>query len=74
MMCVLHILKDVSFARGRLLLYREEEAGIVKHSTFLLTQENVLNCGVDQGSRVGKVSSLSPELDSCGFAIQPDSV
>ena len=37
-MCVLHILKDVSLERGRLLLYREEEMGIVKHSTFLLTQ------------------------------------
>ena len=37
-MCVLHILKDVSLERGSLLLYREEEMGIVKHSTFLLTQ------------------------------------
>lgn len=69
--CVLHILKDVSLERDRLLLYREEEVGILKHSTFLLTQENVLSCEMEQGSRVGKVNSLSPELDSCGFATQP---
>lgn len=70
-MCVLHILKDVSLGRDGY-CFIEEEAGILKHNTCLLTQENVLSCDVEQGSRVGKVSSLSPELDSCGFATQPD--